>query len=212
MALTRRVWIERCLRQIYNGQPPDDATITTNLVNVWLQTGIGIAVEKNYKDNLTIEGVKYINSSFYTTFKNLSLTYDEQFTWKITLPEVPVGIGAIEGISTVVIKDQNLVSYPVVMMNENQRSVQRGMRLIPNKVLGYYQGNNLFIESTLILNQYVANVTMVSGGDSTDLDSVLNVPSNYDPVIIDYIRQQLMIERQVPVDATNDGLDALVTT
>lgn len=212
MALTRRIWIERCLRQIYNGQPSDDATVTVGLVNVWLQTGLGIAAEKNYKDNLALEGVKYINSSFYTTFRGLSLSYEDQFTWKATLPDVPVGIGTLEGISTIVLKDQNLVSYPIVMMSENQRSIHRGMRTMPNKTLGYYHGNSLYVESTLLLSQYTVNVTMVSGGDSTNLDSVLNMPPNYDPIVVDYIRQQLMLERQVPVDAQNDGLDAIVTT
>lgn len=50
---------------------------------------------------------------------------------------------------------------------------------------------------------------MISAGDSTDLNSELNVPSDYFPVMVEYIKQQLMFERSVPVDGANDGRDAI---
>lgn len=75
--MTRRVWIERCLRQIYGGQPSDDSTITVNLVNVWLSTGIGLAAKANYKDNISIDGIGYINNSFYTKLKSSGLKYPD---------------------------------------------------------------------------------------------------------------------------------------
>ncbi len=86
------------------------------------------------------------------------------------------------------------------------------MRPIPNKVLYYYEGSIIRAKSTLLLNQYTANVTMISGGDSSDLDSELNVPADYYPIMVEYIRKQLMEERLAPVDSTNDGLDAITTT
>ena len=46
--MTRNAFIERILRQIYNGQPSDDSNITYNLVNQWLNDAIGLAVKKNY--------------------------------------------------------------------------------------------------------------------------------------------------------------------
>lgn len=212
--MTRRVWITRCLRQIYGGPPSDDATITINLVNTWLETAIGMAAKANYKDAIAIDGIGYVNNSFYTKFKNIPIEVDDQFIWKITLPQVPLGIGNMDGISTVQIKDNSTpqISFPVVLISENQRSYYRSMRSIPDRIIGYSEGKYVYLESTLLLNRYLAYVTMVSGGDSTDLDSTLNVPPDYDPVMIEYIKQQLMFERGVPVDSTNDGLDAIKTT
>lgn len=211
--MTRRVWIERCLRQIYNGPINDEATITVNLVNVWLQTAIGIAAKANYKDALAIDGIGYVNNSFYTTYRGISITADEQFTWKVEVPEIPLGVGNTEGISQLVLKDSGgQQTLPVVLISENQRTFYRSMRPIPNKVLGYPEGKFVYVVSTLILTPYTASITMISGGDSTNLDSVLNVPSDYDPIMIDYVKQQLMFERGVPIDATNDGLDAIKTT
>ena len=53
---------------------------------------------------------------------------------------------------------------------------------------------------------------MVSAGDSTDLNSTLNVPQDYFPAMVEYIKQQLVFERMQPVDVQSDGLDAIKTT
>jgi hypothetical protein len=212
--MTRRTYIELIRRQIYGSQPSNDAEITVNLVNKWLNIAIAAAAKQNNKDNLAIDGINYVNNSFYTIFKGLAVTNDENFLWKVTLPQLPLGIGTSEGISTLEFKDAetNQVSYPAVMMSENQRSFSRGMRGIPNKVLAYSQGGYIYALSTIQLSQYTASVTMISGGDSTDLSSTINVPDDYFPVIVEYLKQQLMFQRQVAVDVTNDGLDAITTT
>lgn len=209
--MNRAVFIERALRQIYGGFPTDDSTITTNLVNTWLEDAAAVAAKQNYKDNLTIDGINYVNNSFYTTFKGLSVTKDENFLWKIELPSIPLGIGTSEGISTLVFKDpsNNQISYPGVWLSQNQVSYQRGMRSIPNKVLIYSEGKYVYALSTLALSAFTATATMISAGDSTDLNSELNVPSDYFPVMVEYIKQQLMFERSVPVDGANDGRDAI---
>lgn len=208
--MTRAIFIERALRQIYGGQPTDDATITTNLVNKWLEDAIAIAAKQNYKDNYQIDGVSYVNGGFYTTFKSLAIEADEQFLWKITLPQIPVGIGANDGISTMVIKYDSLnTSFPVIWIDQNQKTYYQSMRPIPNKIIAYSEGENVFLFSSLLMDLYTAQVTMVSGGDSTDLDSTLNVPPDYFPVMVEYIKQQLLFERMQPVDTTNDGQDVI---
>lgn len=212
--MLRRTFIEQIRRQIYGGQPSDDAEITVGLVNIWLDQAIGIAAKTNYTDSLKLDGIAYVNNSFYTKFKGLTVAQDEQFLWKITLPQIPLGIGYSQGLETLVFKDANSkeLSYPVVWLSENQLSYQRGMRGIPNKLLAYSEGQFVYVMSTLLLSQYTAQVTMISGGDSTDLDSTINVPPDYLPTMVEYIKQQLLFERMQPVDATNDGLDAVKTT
>lgn len=209
--MTRRVYIEQLRRQIYGGFPVDDAEITVNLVNKWLSQGIAYAAQKNYYDTTKLSGISYINSSFYTTFKGIAVTKDETNLWKIELPQIPVGLGANEGISTLIFKSSiGELSYPVIWLNQNQVAYQRGMTEIPNKLLGYYQGGNAYVMSTIILSQYTATVTMVSGGDDDDLDSEINVPPDYFPFITDYIQKQLSIQRESPQDVP-DGADQTST-
>lgn len=210
--MTRATYIERLLRQVYGGQPTDDANITNNLVNVWLSEGIAIAARTNYLDNNKLDGIAYVNNGFYCTFKGLSISKDEIFLYKITLPHIPMGIGASEGISTLNIKSSDgSVSFPCIPLSENQKGFARSLRPVPNKLLFYQEGIFCYILSVLILNSpsvpYTGSVSMISGGVSTDLDSELTVPPDYLPIIDEYITKQLLIERAQPQDTSNDGLD-----
>ncbi len=211
----RRVqYIEQIRRLIYGGQPDDDAEISIGLVNIYLDQAIGIAAKQNYTDSIKLDGIAYINNSFYSTFKGLAIIEDEQFLWKVTLPQIPLGIGTSEGLETLVLRDNESrqLTYPVIWMSQNQRSFSRGMRTIPNKLMAYSEGEFVFIESTLILQDYTAQVTMVSGGNSSDLQSTLNVPADYLPVVTAYLKQELMFERMAPRDVTPDGTDAIKFT
>jgi hypothetical protein len=210
--LTRQFFIERTLRQIYGGQPTDDASITVNLVNSWLNDAIAIAAKTNYTDNLKLDGISYVNGGFYTTFKGIELTQDEFNVWKLELPHVPVGLGANEGINTAQIKENSTnISRPLTWINQSQKTYYQNMRQIPNKVLAYLEGKFIYVISTILLDQYTASVSMVSGGDSTDLTSELNVPSDYFPQMVEYIKGQLVFERMQIVDNQNDGVDAVKT-
>ena len=212
--MTRRTFIEQIRRLIYGDQPPAEANITVGLVNTWLNQGIAVAARKNYLDSMQLDGISYVNNSFFTKFSNLPITEDEQFLWKVELPQIPIGIGNSEGISKLQFKDSdsNQISQTVVFLSQNQTTYFSGMTPIPNKLLAYSQGKYVYIVSTLMLSSYTANVTMVSGGLSTDLDSTLNVPDDYIPVLVEFLKTQLMFQRQVPQDRTDDGADFVTTT
>jgi hypothetical protein len=211
--MTRQHLIERILRQVYGDQPRDDSSITYNLVNEWMNTGIGIAAKQNYKESIQLDGIGYVNNSFYTTFKGLEVEPEENFTWKITLPQLPIGIGRNEGIATLQFKDaNNKVSLPCIPLSENQKGYFQSMRPIAGKILFYPEGTFLYALSTIVLSNYTATVGMISGGNSNDLTSVLNVPDDMMNIIIDYVSKMLIMERNMPVDAANDGLDAIKTT
>lgn len=207
--MTRRAFIEAVRRQIYGGQPPSEASVTIGLVNNYLNDAIGVAAKANYKDSIAIDGIAYINNSFYTTFKSLPIVEDEQFLWKVTLPHLPFGIGTSDGVPTLIIKDNESrqLSDNLVWLSQAQRSFNKGMRAIPNKILAYSESKYIYIQSTLILQDYTAQVTMVSGGDLSDISNELNVPADYIPIMRDYLYQKFMMQRMTPQDVVNDGSD-----
>lgn len=205
--MTRQQLIEQIIREVYGGQPSDDSAITYNLVNQYINQGIGLAVKQNYKDSIQLDGVGYVNNSFYTTFKGLVISKDENMLWKIVLPEVPIGIGNNEGLANLRLKNSsNNISLDCIPLSINQKGYAATMKDIPNKLLYYVEGSNALILSSLTLSQYTASVTLISGGDSTNLSSTLNVPADYIPVITSYAMQALMLERKQPQDQTNDGI------
>lgn len=207
--MIRQALIERILRHVYGEQPSDDSNVTKNLVNLWIQDGIGLAVKQNWKDSVQLDGVTYVNNSFYTTYKTIPIiSDDEQFIYKMTLPQIPFGLGRNEAIGTLqLVSSDGMISDPAIPMSQSQWAYMRGQRRISNKILYFPEGTFCYLLSTLQLNTYTGKVRMVSGGDSTDLNSVLNVPDDYIPVIIDYCTKMLMAERMAPKDITNDGQD-----
>jgi hypothetical protein len=205
--MTRRGYIEQIRRLIYGGQPASDANISVGYINnAWLNQAIGVAAEKNYKDNYALDGIAYTNGSFYTTYSDLPIVKDEFSVFKITLPHIPIGLGNDEGFETCILTDSVQNTYPIVWMTQKQRGYQRGMRAIPNKILGYSEGKYIFFLSVFSLLTLTAKITMVSGG-ATDLDSTLNVPDNYFPVMTDYLTKNLSFALNVKIDDTADGRD-----
>lgn len=206
--MTRFQFIERCLRQIYGQQPSDDASISYNLINFWLNDAIGLAAKTNFRENIQIDGIGYVNNSFYTTYKGIAITADDDFLWKFTLPEIPLGIGRNMGVSTVQFRDSNNnLSLPAIPMSENEKGLYQSVRPIPGKILYYPEGIFCYAITTLQLFSYTATVSMQSGGDSTNLDSILNVPPDYYPTMVEYIMKQLAFEQARPQDNSNDGQD-----
>lgn len=204
--MLRSVYIEKTLRQLYNGYPTDDSDITVGLVNVWLSEGVAEAAKQNYKDTAVMDGVAYVNNGFYSTFKGIAITADEKFTWKLTLPELPVGLGTSFGLERIQLKDDGRnITLPLIPISANQRTYFQSMRNIPTKTVYYQEGGFVYIYSSLLLNQYTASVSMISGGDSTDINSELNVPPDYLSVVDAYIGKMLAGELSRPRDIANDG-------
>jgi hypothetical protein len=207
--MTRYQLIERVLRQIYNGQPSDDSNITFGLVNQWLNDAIGVAAKKNYTDNIQMDGVSYINNSFYTTFKNLDIYAEtvDNVTYRVDLPSIPVALGRNEGVATLQFVGDKKTSQTAIPLSMNQVAYQEQLRPIQNKIAYWIEGDNIYVKSSIPLTSYKATLRMVSGGDSTDLDSTLIVPDDYMPVVVEYIKGQLAFEKSRPIDQSNDGVD-----
>jgi hypothetical protein len=206
--MTRKTFIERILRQIYNGQPSDDSNITFNLVNQWLNDAIGVAAKKNYTDSIQMDGVAYVNNSFYTSYSGLTITSVNNTTFKFTLPQIPVALGKNEGLATLNFSNNNTpTTFGAVPLSMNQVGYQDTLRPIQNKVVYWPQGQEVYMSTGIPLTAYKANVRMVSGGDSSDLNSTLIIPDDYVPIMVEYIKAQLAFERSRPIDTSNDGVD-----
>jgi hypothetical protein len=210
--MTRYQLIEQILRAVYGDQPRDDSVITPNLVNQYINQALAVAVKNQYKESLQIDGVSYINNSFYSTFKNLAIVQEQNLLWKVKLPSVPIAIGRNEGVANMRLVDaQGREGLDAIPLSINQKGYHYEMRRIPNRMLYYYEGDYLFILSSLLLNTYKANITMISGGgsgsgSSADLNTELSAPDDFIAFIVEYVVKALMLTRQSPKDNTNDGV------
>lgn len=205
--MIRRNLIEQISRLVHNGFPSDDTDVTDELINIYINQGIALAAKNNYKESIQLEGIGFVNNSFYSTYKGIYITADEDNLWSLTLPLVPIAVGRNEGISRLIFKNSsNNLSYDAIPLSTNQLGFTRSMRGIPNKVLYYIEGATAKVITTLIMTEYTASVTLISGGDATNLDSQLNVPDDVIPSIIDYAMKLLMAEMNVKIENANDGV------
>ena len=209
--MTRYALIERILRQIYNGQPSDDSSVTYNLVNQWLNDAIGLAVKKNYTDSIQMDGISYINNSFYTTYTNLDISAEtvDNVTYSIALPQIPFALGKDEGVATLQFVGDKKTSQTAIPLSMNQVAYIDNMRPIQNKILYWIEGKHIYAKSSIPLTSYKATLRMISGGDSSDLTSTLIIPDDYMPLIVEYIKGQLAFEKSRPIDTANDGVDSV---
>lgn len=207
--MTRNQFIERILRQIYGGQPTDDSNITYSLVNQWLNDAIGLAVKKNYTDSIQMDGVAYVNNSFYTTFNNLTINQEsiDNFTYSIDLPSIPIALGKDEGIATLQFGGDKLISQTGIPLSMNQVAYIENLRPIQNKILYWSEGKSIYIKTTILLTSYKATLRMINGGNSSDLESTLIIPDDYVPMMVEYIKSQIAFEQSRQIDTSNDGND-----
>jgi len=206
---TRGAFIESVLMEVYGAKQTDDAEITYNLCNLYLQEGIGVAAQADYKGAIQLDGVGYVNNGFYSTFSGLSITQDatDNLCYSFTLPEIPVGISTNMGIAEVRFKSDGFTSLPAIPLSVNQWGFFDSMRPIPNKILMLPEGKVVRMKTVLILTDFTATVKMISGGDVTNLNSELNVPPDFLPVVRQYMVEKLLAERSVPTDSVSDGTD-----
>lgn len=207
--MLRGQFIESILMQLYGAKQSDDAEITYNLVNLYVQEGIAVAAQAAYKGAIQIDGVGYINNGFYSTFSGLSISQDatDNQCYSFTLPEIPVGVSANMGIAEIRFKADGFTSLPGIPLSMNQWGYFDSMRPIPNKILFLPEGKTVRAKTPLILSLYTATVKMISGGDVSNLNSELIIPPDSIPVCRDYVVQKLLAQRTVAVDNVNDGSD-----
>lgn len=204
--MIRKTYIERIVRDVLGSQPMNDSNLTYNYVNAFINEGIALAIKQNWKEAIQLEGIAYINDSFISTYKGISVTKDEDFTYKVSLPAIPLALGRNEGVKSLRFKGvDDKLSNECIPLTSSQKTFIN-YRPIPNKTLFWYEGNNIFAQSTLPLNTYTATVSMISAGD-TDLNSELNLPEDAMSIVTGYVSAILMRERQVKQDQQNDGVD-----
>lgn len=209
--MVRGAYLEMILMQIYGEKPTDDAEITFNLVNLYLNQAIGVAAKACYKEAIQLDGVAYVNNGFYSTFSGLVISSDDtdNLCYKLTLPEIPTGIGRNEGMAELRIKDTNgFTSLPVITVSISEWGYADSMRPIPNKILGLQEGNLVRMKTSLILTGFTGTAKLISGGVPSELNSELIVPPDFFPIITQYIREQLILERSIVPDLQNDGQDS----
>jgi len=205
--MTRRALIEQVRRLYYGGTPSDDANLTENEVNLYINQAIAYVAKVNYTDAIKLDGVETVSDAFYATFKNLAITKDNDTGYySTTLPHPPLGLSRGYGISTVTFPVVTGLAKAPTPISPRELEFIDQVKTPPSKVFYWAEGNKLWFKSYQNLVGKFAIVRMVSA-ENSDLTSELNVPAEYISDMINWILNQLKVRKGMPEDTTNDGLD-----
>lgn len=205
--MTRKVLIEQIRRMYYGGVPSDDANLSENEVNLYINQAIAYFAKVNYNESINIDNIENVNDAFYSTFKNLSILKDNDTGYYYTtLPHAPVGLSRGYGISTVTFPVSTGLAKAPVAVSPREVAYMENVKLPPSKIFYWAEGNKLWFRSYINLVGKLAIVRMVST-ENTDLSAELNLPQEYISDMIKWIMGQLSTRKQMPEDTTSDGLD-----
>lgn len=205
--MTRKVLIEQIRRLYYGGTPSDDANLTENEVNVYINQAIAYFAKVNYSDAINLDGIETVGDAFYSTFKNLPITRDNDTGYySTTLPHPPLGLARGYGISTVTFPVSTGLAKAPTPISPREVDYIEQVKLPPSKIFYWAEGNKLWFKSYTNLVGKFAIVRMITA-ENSDKTAELNVPAEYISDIINWIMNQLRVRKGMPEDTTNDGLD-----
>ena len=205
--MTRKVLIEQIRRMYYGGLPIDDANLTENEVNLHINQAIAAIAKENYVDYIKLDGIENVDDAFYTTFKNLSVSKDNDTGYYYTtLPHPPLGLSRGYGIADVTFPVSTGLAKNPIPISPRELEYVDSVKIPPSKIFFWCEGKTLWFKSYINLVGKAPIVRMISN-ESSDLTSEINVPGEYISRIIDMVMSKLSIRKQMPEDTTNDGLD-----
>jgi hypothetical protein len=205
--MTRSVLIEQIRRMYYGGIPSDDANLTENEVNQYINQAIAYFAKVNYTESIKVDDIETVGDAFYSTFKNLAIVKDNDTGYySTTLPHPPLGLSRGYGISTVTFPvNTGLAKAPIPISPRELDYIQQ-VKTPPSKIFYWAEGNKLWFRSYVNLVGKFAIVRMVTA-ENSDKTAELNVPPEFISDMINWIMNQLRIRKQMPEDTTSDGLD-----
>jgi len=207
--MTRRELIAQIRRIYYGGLPTEDAGLREKEVNLYINQAIALMAKKSYTDAINIDGIENIDDAFYTTFKGLTVSKDNDTNYYYTtLPHPPIGLSRGYGIADVTFPVSTGLAKAPIPISPRELDYMDNLRLPPSKIFYWCEGDKLYFKSYVDLTTKNPIVRMVSY-ENSNLDAELNVPGEYIADILTWVMGQLDMRRKMMGDAIKDGLDKL---
>lgn len=205
--MTRKVLIEQIRRMYYGGIPSDDANLTENEVNQYINQAIAYFAKVNYTESIKIDDIETVGDAFYSTFKNLAIVKDNDTGYySTTLPHPPLGLSRGYGISTVTFPVSTGLAKAPIPISPRELDYVDQVKTPPSKIFYWAEGKRLWFKSFTNLVGRAPIVRMVST-ENDDLNAEVNVPQEYISDMINLVLTQLKIRKGTPEEVVNDGAD-----
>lgn len=206
---TRQQLIDRILRAYYNGIPTDDAEISNNEVDLYINDSITSVMNRQILEDYNISGIMSIPDGYITTYQLQSPAYDSNTgNYYTTIPHPPMGVPGTAGILGVYFSGGLGQSKPVLYIKPSEMDYFQFMPKPPQAAFYWVEGNKIYFWCRTDLSQSpdLINIRMATNVQS-GVNDVLSVPPDAVEQIFSLTLQKLLARKGVIQDVTNDGLD-----
>lgn len=206
MAVTTYGYIsEQILTTYYKGIRNDDTQYSLRHIASMVAQEVAVMARKNAFENSNNGDVTYMNDTFITTYKNISVLTDNVSNERYCdLPAVPVALPNNQEIVAVSLNTRTNKQF--IPIKNKDRFMQAFLRPIKGIVYFYAENGRLYFDNPE--NFQFTKVTLKMAGaipSGNILDAPLNVPKNYESEIIDKVLGRLLTMSRLGQDLTNDG-------
>lgn len=207
---TRQQLIDRILRFYYDGVPSDDASITGNEVDLYINDAIATVMNKQSIDAYNITGIVAVPEGYITTYTLTSPTLNGNTgNYSTQLPHPPIGLPDTAGIVGVYFGGSRGQSRPILYVSAREmdyfafmpKPPQAAFYWIENRTIHFWSRTNLTNISDKI---YIRMATNVQSG----ANDVLNVPPEAVDMIFGIVTQKLLERKKIQPDLINDGIES----
>lgn len=206
---TRQQLIDRILRAYYNGIPTDDAELTNNEVDLYINDAITAVMNRQMMDDYNITGILSVPDGYITTYQLQAPVYDSNTgNYHTTIPHPPMGIPGTAGILGVYFSGGLGQSQPVLYIRPSEMDYFQFMPKPPQAAFYWIEGNEIYFWCRTDLSQSPdkVNIRMATNVQS-GVNDILSVPPDAVDQIFSLTLQKLMARKGVMQDVTNDGID-----
>jgi hypothetical protein len=169
---------ESILIQLYGGIPSDDARITLRMVGVEINKAIAAAAKKSFYENANLEGVKYANDEFVSTFNvDVQPADDSGFKYAI-LPAVPAGLPKSRGMVSVQPKKGAYNDYKRIPLSG--LSAYMNVGVIPKTIAYWIEDGKVYfhpLDTTISVAPNV-KIKMIAPTGNDDMLEEMNLPAD----------------------------------
>lgn len=206
MAVTTYGYIsEQILTTYYKGIRNDDSQYSLRHIASMVAQEVAVMARKNAFENSNNGDVTYMNDTFITTYKNISVLVDSVSNEKYCdLPATPVALPNNQEIVAVSLNTKTNKQF--IPIKNKDRFMQAFLRPIKGIVYFYAENGRLYFDNPE--NFQFTKITLKMAGalpSGNILDAPLNIPKNYESEIIDKVLNRLLTLSRLGQDLTNDG-------
>jgi len=206
---TRQQLIDRILRFYYDGIPDENAQITNNEVDLYINDAIATVMNKQAMDEYNITGIMSVPDGYVTTYTIATPSLnDSTGFYQSTIPHPPMGSIGESSISGVFFGGGKGQSKPILYIRPNEVDYFSFMPMPPQAAFYWIEGATIYFwcrtDITHITDSiYIRMATNVQNSNST----VLNIPPDAVELVFNDVVQKLLPRKNIRQDNIIDGIE-----